>query len=132
MNILKQITLNGGEVISDRWEWRGVRAFVARNREPGALDAWARAQDYLAVADAFGLSWPTSFDTVCRRLRRLGDENPHTVAEYIMLAQQVLAAACNEYRISAHRDGGAPRHDQVSRVSAVTPDALPQHYELRD
>lgn len=70
----------------DKRRWLGVRSFVLRNRQPGAPEAWVRAEDYLAVADAFGLSWPTTFESVCDRLRWLGDDDPHRAAECIVPA----------------------------------------------
>lgn len=53
-------------LIVDRWRWRGMREFLRRNRLVGALSVEQRVNDYLAVADAFGLTWPRD-ETRCMR-----------------------------------------------------------------
>ncbi len=45
-------------LIVDRWRWRSMREFLRRNRIDGALSVEERVNEYLAVADAFGLTWP--------------------------------------------------------------------------
>ncbi|MDJ0394842.1 hypothetical protein QMK17_16075 [Rhodococcus sp. G-MC3] len=70
------------------WAWQGVRAFVQRNRSPGHVDACVRAIDYVAVADAFGVSWPQTPRKINALLVRFGDEDPTAVATILANIEQ--------------------------------------------
>ena len=66
-------------LILDRWRWQGVRSFERRNRIDADIDPSARAADYTAIADAFGLTWPGDSRRVHALLRRFGEPDPSAV-----------------------------------------------------
>ncbi|WP_415976160.1 hypothetical protein [Rhodococcus sp. 077-4] len=66
-------------LILDRWRWRVVRDFLVRNRFPPALSAEERADDYVAVAEAFGLVWPGDPRRIDALLIGFGDPDPDAV-----------------------------------------------------
>jgi hypothetical protein len=56
-----------------------MRDFVVRNRFLPALSAEQRADDYVGVADAFGLVWPQDPRRVRALLTNFGDPDPDAV-----------------------------------------------------
>ncbi|MDZ7930529.1 hypothetical protein [Rhodococcus sp. NPDC076796] len=67
-------------LIIDRWRWRRMREFLRRNRIDGALSAAQRVNDYLAVADAFGLTWPQNETRLHALLLGFGESDPSAVS----------------------------------------------------
>ncbi|OZD06532.1 hypothetical protein CH275_09955 [Rhodococcus sp. 06-235-1A] len=67
-------------LIVHHWRWRAVRDFVRRNRSARALDVEQRAADYVAVAEAFGLTWPQEEHRVHAVLRSFDDPDVAAVS----------------------------------------------------
>ncbi|MDZ7918268.1 MAG: hypothetical protein U5O16_41725 [Rhodococcus sp. (in: high G+C Gram-positive bacteria)] len=70
-------------LIIDRWRWRGMRDFDRRNRIHVALSSAQRVNDYVAVADAFGLTWPRDERRVRAILLGFGEPDPSAVSKSI-------------------------------------------------
>jgi hypothetical protein len=71
-------------LIADRWRWRGMREFHRRNRIHSVLSAEQRVIDYLAVADAFGLTWPRDERRVRALLLGFGEPDLAVVSRSIL------------------------------------------------
>ncbi|OZE19613.1 hypothetical protein CH256_25170 [Rhodococcus sp. 05-2254-6] len=67
-------------LIADRWRWRAMREFLRRNRIDAALSVEQRVNDYLAVADAFGLTWPRDETRLHALLLGFGESDPSAVS----------------------------------------------------
>lgn len=60
-----------------------MREFYRRNRIHGVLSAEQRVSDYLAVADAFGLTWPRDESRVHALLLGFGEPDISAVSRSI-------------------------------------------------
>ncbi|MEW1931943.1 hypothetical protein AB0362_07140 [Rhodococcus sp. NPDC079359] len=70
-------------LIPDRWRWREMREFLRRNRIDGALSVEQRVSDYLAVADAFGLTWPRDESRLHALLLGFGESDPSAASRLV-------------------------------------------------
>lgn len=67
-------------LISDRCRWRAMREFLRRNRIDAALSVEQRVNDCLAVADAFGLTWPGDETRLHALLLGFDESDPSAVS----------------------------------------------------
>lgn len=67
----------------DRWRWRSMREFLRRNRIVGTLSVEQRVNDCLAVADAFGLTWPRDESRLHALLLGFGESDPSAASRLI-------------------------------------------------
>jgi EAL domain-containing protein (putative c-di-GMP-specific phosphodiesterase class I) len=70
-------------LLVDRWRCQGVRQFVLRNRADADTKVEVRAHDYLAMAEAFGVSWPADERKIEELLHSIGDADPAQVSASI-------------------------------------------------